>query len=84
MSNCNCGFDIGDPRMSRHSDSCVGLFVAKLQARNTELEAELEKLEQQLVEQARYHEVAIGTLRDSNDELEELLEGSEHGSNTGE
>jgi len=41
MSNCNCGYDIGDPRVDRHSDKCSLKTVAKLKARIEELEAEL-------------------------------------------
>ena len=33
MSNCNCGFDIGDPRMDRHSATCSAGRIAELEAK---------------------------------------------------
>ena len=34
MSHCTCGFDIGDPRVSRHSDSCASKRLSELEAEN--------------------------------------------------
>ena len=39
VSNCNCGYDIGDPRVHTHSEKCAGVYIRKLEARIMLMEA---------------------------------------------
>ena len=32
MSDCSCGFDVGDPRVARHADNCAMKRIAELEA----------------------------------------------------
>ena len=43
MSNCNCGFDIGDPRVSRHAEDCAGKRIAELEQQLSELREAIRK-----------------------------------------
>ena len=55
MSDCSCGFDVGDPRVARHADNCAMKRIAELERINRnyavheqELEAKLAKREAQI------------------------------------
>ena len=41
MSDCNCGFDIGHPQVTRHTYNCASLRIRELEAENAELRLEI-------------------------------------------
>lgn len=44
MSNCDCGFDVGDPRVTLHSAHCSSIRIPHLEQRVKELYAENARL----------------------------------------
>lgn len=50
MSHCNCGFEIGDPRVHTHSEKCAGVYIRKLEARTMLLEAAIRRHRNYIVE----------------------------------
>lgn len=70
MSNCNCGYDIGDPRVACHAENCTKIQIKNLKAANHWRAIEEEKLRKRIMEL----EGTIGLERIAAHKLKEAAE----------